>query len=107
MHEETQGEGKTASRPRAPGQRGREPWACSTRCLLSSSRMFRPCLAPSEVSLGLFFILQVGKLVKEAASRSNLKRVTLELGGKNPCIVCADADCESPFVGTAGALRDP
>lgn len=39
--------------------------------------------------------LKVGKLVKEAASRSNLKRVTLELGGKNPCIVCADADCES------------
>lgn len=39
---------------------------------------------------------KVGKLVKEAASRSNLKRVTLELGGKNPCIVCADADRESP-----------
>lgn len=57
--------------------------------------MFRPCLAPSEVSSGLFFILKVGKLVKEAASRSNLKRVTLELGGKNPCIVCADADRES------------
>uniref|UniRef100_A0A8C6DR93 Aldehyde dehydrogenase 1A1 n=1 Tax=Moschus moschiferus TaxID=68415 RepID=A0A8C6DR93_MOSMO len=35
---------------------------------------------------------EVGKLVKEAASHSNLKRVTLELGGKNPCIVCADAD---------------
>lgn len=37
---------------------------------------------------------QVGKLIKEAASKSNLKRVTLELGGKNPCIVCADADCK-------------
>uniref|UniRef100_A0A4W2CC08 Aldehyde dehydrogenase 1A1 n=1 Tax=Bos indicus x Bos taurus TaxID=30522 RepID=A0A4W2CC08_BOBOX len=37
-------------------------------------------------------IKEVGKLVKEAASHSNLKRVTLELGGKNPCIVCADAD---------------
>lgn len=43
-----------------------------------------------------FFVsmLQVGKLIKEAASKSNLKRVTLELGGKNPCIVCADADCK-------------
>ncbi|XP_036399270.1 aldehyde dehydrogenase family 1 member A3 [Megalops cyprinoides] len=36
----------------------------------------------------------VGKLIKEAAARSNLKRVTLELGGKNPCIVFADADLQ-------------
>lgn len=49
-----------------------------------------------------FFILQVGKLIKEAASRSNLKRVTLELGGKNPCIVCADADRESVPAGCGG-----
>lgn len=50
------------------------------------------CLRP----LPSGFIPKVGKLVKEAASHSNLKRVTLELGGKNPCIVCADADRESP-----------
>ncbi|XP_064192704.1 aldehyde dehydrogenase family 1 member A3 [Anguilla rostrata] len=37
---------------------------------------------------------EVGKLIKEAAARSNLKRVTLELGGKNPCIVFADADLQ-------------
>ncbi|KAG9489065.1 hypothetical protein GDO78_005202 [Eleutherodactylus coqui] len=37
---------------------------------------------------------EVGKLIKEAASASNLKRVTLELGGKNPCIVFADANLE-------------
>ncbi|XP_069481129.1 retinaldehyde dehydrogenase 3 isoform X2 [Ambystoma mexicanum] len=37
---------------------------------------------------------EVGKLIKEAASKSNLKRVTLELGGKNPCIVFADCDLE-------------
>lgn len=37
---------------------------------------------------------EVGKMIKEAAGKSNLKRVTLELGGKSPCIVFADADCE-------------
>ncbi|KAM6228454.1 LOW QUALITY PROTEIN: aldehyde dehydrogenase 1A1-like [Spheniscus humboldti] len=30
---------------------------------------------------------QVGKLIKEAAGKSNLKRVTLELGGKNPNVI--------------------
>lgn len=47
----------------------------------------------------LCLTVQVGKLIKEAASKSNLKRVTLELGGKNPCIVCADADCEYGLLG--------
>jgi aldehyde dehydrogenase (NAD+) len=35
-----------------------------------------------------------GKKVMEAAARSNLKRVTLELGGKSPALVFADADLE-------------
>ncbi|KAG7278114.1 hypothetical protein CRUP_019424 [Coryphaenoides rupestris] len=37
---------------------------------------------------------EVGQLIKEAAARSNLKRVTLELGGNNPCIVFADSDLQ-------------
>uniref|UniRef100_A0A6Q2XK20 Aldehyde dehydrogenase 1 family member A1 n=1 Tax=Esox lucius TaxID=8010 RepID=A0A6Q2XK20_ESOLU len=39
-------------------------------------------------------IKEVGKLIQQAAGESNLKRVTLELGGKNPNIVFADCDLE-------------
>ena len=35
-----------------------------------------------------------GRKLMEAASRTNLKRVTLELGGKSPCIVFNDATLE-------------
>ncbi|KAL3532434.1 hypothetical protein ACH5RR_005955 [Cinchona calisaya] len=38
---------------------------------------------------------EVGRLVMEAAAKSNLKSVSLELGGKNPFIVCDDADVET------------
>lgn len=37
---------------------------------------------------------EVGHLVMQAAGKSNLKRVTLELGGKSPLIVFADANLE-------------
>ncbi|CAJ0955828.1 unnamed protein product [Ranitomeya imitator] len=36
----------------------------------------------------------VGKLIQEGAGKSNLKRVTLELGGKSPNIIFADADLD-------------
>lgn len=36
--------------------------------------------------------LATGKKVQEAAARSNLKRVTLELGGKSPAVVFDDAN---------------
>lgn len=36
----------------------------------------------------------VGKLIQKAAAESNLKRVTLELGGKSPLVIFDDADLE-------------
>ena len=36
----------------------------------------------------------VGRKIMESAARTNLKRVTLELGGKNPTIVFDDAELE-------------
>lgn len=37
---------------------------------------------------------EVGHLIMEAAAKSNLKKVTLELGGKSAAIVCNDADID-------------
>ncbi|KAI4719634.1 aldehyde dehydrogenase [Aureobasidium sp. EXF-10727] len=37
---------------------------------------------------------RTGRLIKEAAARSNLKRVSLELGGKSPLVIFEDADLE-------------
>jgi aldehyde dehydrogenase (NAD+) len=37
---------------------------------------------------------EVGHIIMEAAAKSNFKRVSLELGGKSPNIVFADADLE-------------
>lgn len=42
---------------------------------------------------------EVGKLIMEAAAQSNLKRVTLELGGKSPNIVFADTDLDEAAQG--------
>jgi aldehyde dehydrogenase (NAD+) len=40
-----------------------------------------------------------GQIIMEAAARSNLKRVSLELGGKSPNIVFADADLDAAVEG--------
>lgn len=42
---------------------------------------------------------EVGSLVMQAAAKSNLKRVSLELGGKSPNIVFADADLDAAVEG--------
>src|SRR6202453_1325983 len=42
---------------------------------------------------------EVGRLIMEAAARSNLKRITLELGGKSPNIIFADSDIDDAVEG--------
>ncbi len=47
---------------------------------------------------------EVGHLILKAAADSNLKRVTLELGGKSPNIVFADADLDAAIEGVHHGL---
>ncbi|MDG2467853.1 MAG: aldehyde dehydrogenase family protein [Pirellulaceae bacterium] len=47
---------------------------------------------------------EVGKLIVKAAGESNLKKVTLELGGKSPNIVLPDADLSVAIPGAANAI---
>jgi phenylacetaldehyde dehydrogenase len=46
---------------------------------------------------------EVGKLIVHAAA-GNLKKVSLELGGKSPNVVYKDADLETAIPGAAGAI---
>lgn len=46
---------------------------------------------------------EVGKLILKAAA-GNLKKVTLELGGKSPNIVYKDADMDAAIAGSASAI---
>lgn len=56
------------------------------------------CMSPklSVISVQLAFTgsTATGKVVLQLAAKSNLKPVTLELGGKSPFIVCEDADVD-------------
>jgi aldehyde dehydrogenase (NAD+) len=45
-----------------------------------------------------------GKIIMEAAAKSNLKRVSLELGGKSPNVVFADADLDQAVEGAYTGL---
>jgi phenylacetaldehyde dehydrogenase len=46
---------------------------------------------------------EVGKLIVQAAA-GNLKKVSLELGGKSPAIILADADLDLAIAGAASAI---
>jgi len=46
----------------------------------------------------------IGRIIFAAAAASNLKRVTLELGGKSPIIICEDADIDESANIAHGAI---
>ncbi|KAI4598070.1 hypothetical protein KJ359_003879 [Pestalotiopsis sp. 9143b] len=48
--------------------------------------------------------LATGRKIQVAAARSNLKRVTLELGGKSPAVVFEDANLENALKWTVDAV---
>jgi phenylacetaldehyde dehydrogenase len=47
---------------------------------------------------------EVGRLIVRAASESNLKKVSLELGGKSPNIIFGDADIDAAIAGAAAGI---
>lgn len=57
--------------------------------ILLNNIMFLNC-----VQISFTGSTQVGRLIMEAAAKSNLKPVTLELGGKSPLIVMDDTDVD-------------
>lgn len=48
--------------------------------------------------------IQTGRKIQVAAAQSNLKRVTLELGGKSPALVFDDCNLENAVTWTANAI---
>jgi aldehyde dehydrogenase (NAD+) len=43
---------------------------------------------------------EVGHIIMQQAAKSNLKRVSLELGGKSPLVICEDADLDAAVAAT-------
>ncbi|KAK0660966.1 Retinal dehydrogenase 2 [Lasiodiplodia hormozganensis] len=50
---------------------------------------------PAIAKISFTGSVATGRKIQEAAIRSNMKRVTLELGGKSPALVFADADLDN------------
>ncbi|KAF1940368.1 aldehyde dehydrogenase [Clathrospora elynae] len=68
----------------------------STGALISSHMRIRKVSFTGSVA--------TGKKIQEMAAKSNLKRVTLELGGKSPAVVFDDANLDNAVTWTADAI---
>ncbi|RDW61579.1 hypothetical protein BP5796_11471 [Coleophoma crateriformis] len=68
----------------------------STGALLSSHMRVRKVSFTGSIT--------TGKRIQEAAAKSNLKRVTLELGGKSPAVVFDDCNLENAVTWCVNAL---
>lgn len=68
----------------------------STGALLSSHMRIRKISFTGSIP--------TGKRIQEAAAKSNLKRVTLELGGKSPAVVFDDANLENAITWTVRGI---
>ena len=60
---------------------------------------------PQVKRIGLIGSVETGQRVQRAAAESAIKHVSLELGGKNPMIVCADADLKAVVEGAAFGMN--
>lgn len=48
--------------------------------------------------------ISTGRKIQAAATQSNLKRITLELGGKSPAVIFEDADLDNALTWTVNAI---
>ncbi|CAI4214043.1 unnamed protein product [Parascedosporium putredinis] len=53
----------------------------------------------------VYWLRRTGRLIQEVAAKTNLKKVVLELGGKSPAIVFADADVEKAVAETMHSIQ--
>lgn len=72
------------------------PRTCESRRSVAAKSLFRllPLTVPASPQVAFTGSTAVGRQIMKAAAASNLKTVTLELGGKSPNIVFDDADID-------------
>lgn len=61
--------------------------------------------SPSVRRLSLTGSAQTGMAIQQAAAGVSVKNVTLELGGKNPCIIFPDADIDDAVHGAVAGMN--